>query len=279
MSDTTLRRDCPRGSAGARRSSMPEAPLPAITRPPTQLFPRAELSPVAIDPGNGGSGEREDVKPSNEVVGYSPMRGGCVHNPGSGYAWGMREIHMRSRIAWTVMIALFSAAAAGLLTGPHPHTAMHTVPIPENGSTPTVSTKFTSAPPPGGYPDRTARDTAPIAAQPPRTPPATALVAWILLPLVVGAAAIGAIFFAPAPENDRGPRVHGTLGAIRTGMEFRRRLFVQRARRGLGHLHQELQVVLALLEPIEQQIDRLMRIQPGQHPTQFVQYSGLVRAQ
>ncbi len=56
-------------------------------------------------------------------------------------------------------------------------------------------------------------------------------------------------------------------------------LLVQSARRGLAHLHQELEVVLGLLQTVDQQIDRLMRIQAGQYATQLVQHRRLVRVE
>lgn len=60
---------------------MPEAPSPATTRSPRRLFPRSELSLIAITPGNRGSGEREDVKPSKKGVG-SRERAAVVSQPG-----------------------------------------------------------------------------------------------------------------------------------------------------------------------------------------------------
>ncbi len=55
--------------------------------------------------------------------------------------------------------------------------------------------------------------------------------------------------------------------------------FVQRARRGLADLHQELEVVLGLLQTVDQQIDRLVRVQAGQYAAQFVQHRRLVGAE
>lgn len=54
---------------------------------------------------------------------------------------------------------------------------------------------------------------------------------------------------------------------------------VQRTRRGLADLHQELEVVLGLLQAVDQQIDRLVRVQAGQYAAQLVQHRGLVGAQ
>ncbi len=159
------------------------------------------------------------------------------------------------------MITLFSTAVTGLCLGPVPHTPARTAHTPHAGSTLSAATQFT--PPPSTLEP----DGASLTALPSETAPTTVAVAWVLLTLIVGAAVIGAIFFAPPPENERGPRRSGVLVAIRTDTELPMWLFVQRARRGLGHLHQEFQIVLALLEPVDQQVYRLMRIQPGQHPT------------
>jgi hypothetical protein len=52
--------------------------------------------------------------------------------------------------------------------------------------------------------------------------------------------------------------------------------FVERARRSLAYLHQELEVVLGLLQTVDQQIDRLVRVQAGQYAAQLVQHRGLV---
>jgi len=55
--------------------------------------------------------------------------------------------------------------------------------------------------------------------------------------------------------------------------------FVERTRCGLADLHQELEVVLGLLQTVDQQIDRLVRVQAGQYAAQFVQHRGLVGAE
>lgn len=101
---------------------------------------------------------------------------------------------------------------------------------------------------------------------------AVASSAIILGFLISGAAGIGLLFFSP--QTPRGPRLHGALSAVRLAD-----LLVQSARRGLAHLHQELEVVLGLLQTVDQQIDRLVRVQAGQYAAQLVQYRGLVRVE
>lgn len=54
---------------------------------------------------------------------------------------------------------------------------------------------------------------------------------------------------------------------------------VERTRRGLADLHQELEVVLGLLQAVDQQVDRLVRVQAGQYAAQFVQHRRLVGAE
>lgn len=108
--------------------------------------------------------------------------------------------------------------------------------------------------------------------------------------MIAGAALIGLFFFRP--ETPKGPRLRETLSAAWTypprwlrelrplpsPWEFV--LLVDRAtRRCLADRHQELQVVLRLLQTVDQQIDRLMRIQAGQYAAQLVQHGRLVRAQ
>ena len=105
-------------------------------------------------------------------------------------------------------------------------------------------------------------------------PDAAADPATILLTfMIAGAALIGLFFFRP--NTPKGPRLRETLSAA---LEFV--LLVDRAtRRCLADRHQELQVVLRLLQTVDQQIDRLMRIQAGQYAAQLVQHGRLVRAQ
>ncbi len=146
--------------------------------------------------------------------------------------------------------------------------------------------------------------------------PADGPCALILGLLISGAATIGLAFFAP--QTPKGSRSSGTLSAVvmattdfastwvtrrirpkrdraytaypepyspGTGPvrpeypERRTGLFVERARRGLAHLHQELEVVLGLLQTVDQQIDRLVRVQAGQYAAQLVQYRRLVGAE
>jgi hypothetical protein len=97
--------------------------------------------------------------------------------------------------------------------------------------------------------------------------------AVILSCMIAGAALIGLFFFRP--NTPKGPRLSETLSST---AEFV--LLVDRAtRRVLRNLHQELEVVLGLLQTVDQQIDRLMRIQAGQYAAQLVQHGRLVRAQ
>ncbi len=101
--------------------------------------------------------------------------------------------------------------------------------------------------------------------------------ALILAFLIGGAAMVGLAFFAP--QTPKGSRLSGTLSAVAISPRRRTGLFVERARRGLAHLHQELEVVLRLLQAVDQQIDRLVRVQAGQYAAQLVQYRRLVGAE
>lgn len=107
--------------------------------------------------------------------------------------------------------------------------------------------------------------------------PADATCALILGFLISGAAAIGLAFFAP--RTARGSRTGGTLSAVAITTTRFYQLLVERARRGLAHLHEELEVVLGLLQTVDQQIDRLVRVQAGQYAAQLVQYPRLVGAE
>lgn len=100
--------------------------------------------------------------------------------------------------------------------------------------------------------------------------PATAL---ILACMIVGAAAIGLIFFRP--YTPKGLRHSGAPSVVRRIVP----LLVQRARRGLADLHQELEVVLGLLQSVDQKVDRLVRVETRQHAAQLVQHRRLVWAQ
>ncbi|RBO85483.1 hypothetical protein DFR74_11422 [Nocardia puris] len=91
--------------------------------------------------------------------------------------------------------------------------------------------------------------------------------------MVLGAAAIGLVFFRP--YTPKGPRRGGAPSDVRHVAV----LLVERARRGLADRHQELEVVLGLLQTVDQQIDRLVRVQARQYAAQLVQYGRLVRAQ
>ncbi|PXX66273.1 hypothetical protein DFR70_10318 [Nocardia tenerifensis] len=77
--------------------------------------------------------------------------------------------------------------------------------------------------------------------------------------------------YAGSRNKPKGPRVCEALSAVRLA-----NLLVQGAGSGLAHLHEELEVVLGLLQTVDQQIDRLVRVQAGQYATQLVQHRGLV---
>lgn len=101
--------------------------------------------------------------------------------------------------------------------------------------------------------------------------------ALIIALLIGGAATVGFVFFAP--QTPKGSRSGGTLSAVVTAPTWRRYSLVERARRGLAHLHQELDIVLGLLQTVDQQIDRLVRVQAGQYAAQLVQHPRLVGAE
>ncbi len=107
--------------------------------------------------------------------------------------------------------------------------------------------------------------------------PADATCALILGFLIIGSAAIGLAFFAP--RTSKGPRCSGTLSTVASAATRYYLLLVERARRGLAHLHEELEVVLRLLQTVDQQIDRLVRVQAGQYAAQLVQHARLVGAE
>ena len=74
----------------------------------------------------------------------------------------------------------------------------------------------------------------------------------------------------------RDPCALNERSAQRNAHESLRLVGVHRSRRGLGDLHQELVVVLGLAQLAHQQVDGLMRVQPGQHPAQLVHDRELV---
>ncbi len=169
---------------------------------------------------------------------------------------------MNIRIAAAIFVLLTLSVAVGLSA------------LPDNAHSPT---------PENAVYIQTARSAAPE--------PDIGHCALILALLIGGAAAVGRTFFAP--RTPKGSRTSGTLSAVvmattdelpgtrpvRPAYPERRTspmLFVERARRGLAHLHQELEVVLGLLQSVDQQIDRLVRVQTGQYAAQLVQYRRLV---
>lgn len=194
---------------------------------------------------------------------------------------------MNNRVAFAVLVALVVAVAAGWFAAPggtdSPSSAGPDLPV--SGFATEIQTP--------AYPvdkqrqHAPASDTALTAASRRTSLDGAAL---ILAFLIAGAAAIGVVFFSPAPvrgtrssraapETARGPHRSGALEAVLTATQRFGASFVERARCGLGDLHEELQVVLALLQTIDEQVDRLMRIQTGQYAPQLVQHRGLVRAQ
>ncbi len=100
-----------------------------------------------------------------------------------------------------------------------------------------------------------------------------ATTATILAFMIVGAAGIGLAFFSP--HTPKGPRAYGALSAVQPVFD----LLVERTRSGLADLHQELEVVLGLLQAVDQQVDRLVRVQAGQYAAQLVQHRRLVGAE
>lgn len=195
---------------------------------------------------------------------------------------------MNNRVAFAVLVALVVAVAAGWFAAP--------------GGTDSPSSAGSGLPSASGFPAEIQTPAHPVDQQRQHAPASdTALTAasrrtsfdgaaLILAFLIAGAAAIGVVFFSPAairgprssraaPETARGLHRSGALEAVLTAARRFGASLVERARRGLGDLHQELQVVLALLQTVDQQVDRLMRVQAGQYAPQLVQHRGLVWAQ
>ena len=149
---------------------------------------------------------------------------------------------MNSRIAFAVFVMLILAVAAGWLAAPNsPDTTTYAYAIP------------------------TAAQLDPAEAAP-VTGSGSATTTIILAFMIAGAAAIGLTFFSPRDRKEKGPRWYGApLSSL-----------VECARCGLTDLHQELEVVLRLLQTVDQQIDRLVRIQAGQYAPQLAQHRRLV---
>lgn len=153
---------------------------------------------------------------------------------------------MNSRVALAVFVLLILAVAVGWFTAP--------------GSADTAS----------AYPVPTTYQPAAGAAA------EGASITTILTFMIVGAGAIGLTFFSP--QTPKGPRLHEAPLTMQLALRALP-LLVEGARRGLAYRHQELQVVLALLQTVDQQIDRLMRIEAGQYATQLVQHRRFVGTQ
>ncbi len=132
---------------------------------------------------------------------------------------------MTGRIAGAIFVSLVLLAALGWALPPEPATA---------------EAELTS------YPATTPAD----------VDAALASLAALFTCMISGAATIGLVFFRP--QTPRGPRVREALSVASE-------LFVECARRGLTDLHQELEVVLRLLQAVDQQVDRLVRVETGQH--------------
>ncbi|NQE66937.1 hypothetical protein NG2371_01385 [Nocardia gamkensis] len=146
---------------------------------------------------------------------------------------------MNIRIASAILVLLTLAVAVGLFALP----AGTPYPAPENA----VYVRAGSAAPNSGV----------------------GTCALVMSFLICGAATIGVAFFGPgAPKGSR------SSGTLSTGQLVSS--LVERAGRGLAHLHQELEVVLGLLQTVDQQIDRLVRVQAGQYAAQLVQHRRLV---
>ncbi len=193
---------------------------------------------------------------------------------------------MNNRVAFAVLVALVVAVAAGWFAAP-------------GGMDSPSSSAGPDLPSASGFTTEIQAPVHPVDQQRQPAPASdTALTATarrssfdgaalILAFLIAGAAAIGLVFFSPAairtpraaPQTARGPHRSGALEAVLIAARRSVDSFVERTRRGLGDLHEELQVVLALLQTIDEQVDRLMRVQAGQHATQLVQHRGLVWAQ
>ncbi len=195
---------------------------------------------------------------------------------------------MNNRVAFAVLVALVVAVAAGWLAAPGGTDSASSA----SPDLPSASRSATEIPAPAYPVDQqrqhvSASDTALTAASRRTTFDGAAL---ILAFLIAGAAAIGVVFFSPAPirgprssraapETARGLHRSGALEAVLTAVRRYGASLVERARCGLGDLHEELQVVLALLQTVDEQVDRLMRVQAGQYAPQLVQHRGLVWAQ
>ncbi|TQM28475.1 hypothetical protein FB390_0042 [Nocardia bhagyanarayanae] len=155
---------------------------------------------------------------------------------------------MNSRIALAVFVLLILTVAVGWFA------------IPET----TPSAAYTTADTAAHYERSTEADDDDVSVS------ATTM---LLACMITGAAAIGLIFFRPyTPKGLRDSEAPSVAWQLVP-------LLVERARRGLADLHQELEVVLGLLQAVDQQVDRLVRVQAGKHAAQLVQHRRFVWAQ
>ncbi len=192
---------------------------------------------------------------------------------------------MNSRIALAVFVSLILAVAVGWFAVPD---------SPE--------TTYTYAKPTAAQYDTAASTGSPAATT-----------AIILAFMIAGAAGIGLTFFSPRTPKGRSPAAPSLVPDVvyvESPVADRRQVagfssgrtpksvmacaqnvrglrlsgapvhsLVERTRCGLADLHQELEVVLGLLQTVDQQIDRLVRVQAGQYAAQLVQHRRLVGAE
>lgn len=198
---------------------------------------------------------------------------------------------MNSRIALAVFVSLILTVAVGWLAVPDSPETTYTYAKPTAAQYDTAASTGSSA----------------------------ATTAIILAFMIAGAAGIGLAFFSPRTPKGRSPASPRLLpgvvyvensvadrrqaaasssGRTRRVTHVRKSVvacaqkvrglrlsgapvhsLVERTRCGLADLHQELEVVLGLLQTVDQQIDRLVRVQAGQYAAQLVQHRRLVGAE
>jgi hypothetical protein len=85
---------------------------------------------------------------------------------------------------------------------------------------------------------------------------------------------LGHALVATREQCRKAPPGHCAAGT--RGLQTTRSVVVV-TRRGLGHLHQELDVGTRLAQPVEQEVDGLLRVQGMQHPAQLEHDRKLIR--